>query len=115
MDAMHYEALQALSRCRFLPGSWDKRFVRNLSGLPTEADLTEKQIAQIERLVVRFRNQLARHGYVAPIELAGAYYDRVRLAPVPNAVKYAWVGEPSPETPPVADDDPQLSLWDDEL
>lgn len=53
MTARHYEALQALKQCTFLPGSWDKRFVRNLSALPQDAALTERQAANVERLAYR--------------------------------------------------------------
>lgn len=93
MDPRYFDALQALRYCRFLPGSFDKRFVRDLSSLPSDAPLTERQMAQVERLVVHFRTQLARMGYVAPMDLQQAHFDRKRLAlgQTPDEVKYHWV------------------------
>ena len=60
MTARHYEALQALKQCTFLPGSYDKRFVRNLSALPQERELTERQAANVERMAYRYRRQIGR-------------------------------------------------------
>lgn len=47
--------LDQLSGCTFLPGSWDKRFVRDLAG--TDRELTAKQAAAIERLAYKYRRQ----------------------------------------------------------
>lgn len=60
MTPRHYESLQALKQCTFLPGSFDKRFVRDLSALPQDTELTEKQAANVERLAHRYRKQIGR-------------------------------------------------------
>jgi len=49
------EALQALSRCRFAPASYDKRFVRYLK---SATELTERQGEELARLAHRYRRQL---------------------------------------------------------
>jgi hypothetical protein len=45
-----------LSQCRFLPGSYDKRFC---SALPVDAEYTEKQIAFIHKCFTKYRRQIA--------------------------------------------------------
>jgi hypothetical protein len=51
-----------LARCSFLPGSWDKRFARDLAARAEdpEATITEKQAAALARLTQRYRRQLGR-------------------------------------------------------
>ena len=52
---------QALGRCSMLPGTSDKRFVKDMErrayGLKP-AELTERQAANLERLAWRFRRQM---------------------------------------------------------
>lgn len=60
MTARHYEALQALKLCTFYPGSWTKRFVRDLSALPQDAELTERQAEWVEKVAYRYRRQIGR-------------------------------------------------------
>lgn len=50
--------VRALEGCTFLPGSWDKRFVRDMSGKPDSA-MTSKQKASVLRMVQKFRRQLS--------------------------------------------------------
>ncbi len=57
--------LARLARCRFLPGSWDKRFVRDLQGLAVDCEaadevpqITLAQAEQIDRLYHRYRRQI---------------------------------------------------------
>lgn len=45
----------ALARCTFLPGSFDKRFVRTIAGATA---LTEKQRALFHKLFYRYRRQI---------------------------------------------------------
>ena len=47
--------LAALARCTFLPGSFDKRFVRDISGVTA---LTEKQRALFHKTFYRYRLQM---------------------------------------------------------
>lgn len=108
---MHYRCLQALKRCTFYPGSFDKRFVRDVSSLGEYDLLTIKQIEQVERLAFRYRKQLSKHGYHPPVELMEAYVGRVRAERAakhtPDEVKYYWAPEQRPQ--PVKEN-PQLPL-----
>lgn len=47
--------IKALSYCRFLPGSFDKRFVKEIQG---KESLTVWQHEQLERLIHKYRKQL---------------------------------------------------------
>lgn len=47
-----------LSACKFLPGTWAKRFVRDLSNASPEVKLSEKQVEWLYRLVYRMRKSL---------------------------------------------------------
>lgn len=49
--------LTILRGCTFLPGSYDKRFVRNISALPDDCELTENQAMLIPVLFHRYRRQ----------------------------------------------------------
>lgn len=57
MTDQQAEWIGQLSRCRFQPGSWDRRFVRDLASFPREQELTEKQAAALARLAWRYRKQ----------------------------------------------------------
>lgn len=46
-----------LSTCAFYPGSWEKRFVRDLATFPPEQELTEKQAAALHRTAWHYRVQ----------------------------------------------------------
>ena len=54
---MNLEAcVSALARCTFLPGGWDKRFVRNI---PADLNsMTEKQRWWLVSLTHRYRRQI---------------------------------------------------------
>jgi hypothetical protein len=62
MSETDYRTIQALARCSFQPGSWPKRFVRDLASYPRDKELTEKQQAALARVAWHYRKQLARHG-----------------------------------------------------
>lgn len=47
--------------CRFLPGSFDKRFVRDMSAKPHGYELSEKQAAFLDKTHHRYREQI--HDY----------------------------------------------------
>ena len=55
---MHKEMLEALNKCTMLPGSWDKRFCRNLQGA---RELSERQANCIEVMYHRYRKQIVGH------------------------------------------------------
>lgn len=48
-----------LIRCVFLPGSYTKRFVGNMSIKPDDYELSEKQAAYLDKLHHAYRNQIA--------------------------------------------------------
>lgn len=51
-----------LSGCRFLPGSWDKRFAHDMAALASAEPIafTERQAESLRRLAHRYRKQLER-------------------------------------------------------
>lgn len=51
----HRAKLLSLAGVTCLPGSFDKRFIRNLQGA---TELTEKQAALIDKMVHRYRRQI---------------------------------------------------------
>lgn len=58
-----------LSRCSFLPGSWDKRFCRDMAFIAEhsrEVELSEYQNSNLLRLAWKYRRQLP----TAIVELA---------------------------------------------
>lgn len=58
------EQISALRKCTFLPGSYDKRFVRDvgscLDNMP-EKELTERQVTYIKTLYHKYRKQIQNH------------------------------------------------------
>lgn len=62
MDASEAALICLLSRCTFLPRTWDKRFVRSLftqlQDNPTRP-LSEKQKVCLRKLVYKYRRQLS--------------------------------------------------------
>ena len=67
MTDEQYKLLQRLAGCTFLPGSWEKRFVRNLSAEPKDYELSAKQLAALERLHYRYRRQLGEPDMLKPL------------------------------------------------
>lgn len=61
------EQIQLLSHCVMLPGSYEKRFVRDMSTKPDDEVLSEKQAAFLEKTFHRYRKQIQgvrkKHGY----------------------------------------------------
>jgi len=92
MESYHYQTIQALEkRVTFLPGSWDKRFVRNVAALGEFDLLTVKQIEQVERLAFHYRKQLNRRGFIIPLEVLEPYYERRRKEHTPDNIRNHWV------------------------
>jgi hypothetical protein len=79
MDPLHYQALQCLRLCTFGVGSWDKRFVRDVSTLGEYDLLTPRQEESVERLAYRYRKQLAAHGYRVPQAFVQTWEERKRV------------------------------------
>lgn len=59
MNSQH-ELIQALAGCTYAPGTWSKRFVRDVASLPHDKELTAKQEACAWRLAYTFRRQMPR-------------------------------------------------------
>lgn len=94
MIRAHYDTIQALNcRVTFLPGSWDKRFARDMHRLGEYDLLTPRQQQQIERMAYRYRRQLNTRGFVIPIEVLEPHVDRLRQEKTPDNIKYHWVKE----------------------
>lgn len=72
MDKQTYRKLELLARCTFIPGSWNKRFVYALSALPQDAELSDKQAANVDRLYWRYRRQIVAFRKEADPELVEA-------------------------------------------
>jgi hypothetical protein len=51
-------AAKALAGATILPGSFDKRFCRNIAAYPADHALSEKQAALLWKMVHRYRRQL---------------------------------------------------------
>ncbi len=51
-------AVEALGRCTFSPGTWDKKFARSLAGTAEDYTLTPKQRMWLWQLVKKYRRQL---------------------------------------------------------
>lgn len=50
--------IQALYHCTFLPGSFQKRFVRDMSAKTITDELTEKQAVYLDKLYWMYREQI---------------------------------------------------------
>jgi hypothetical protein len=112
MHSDYYETLQALAKCRYQVGSYDKRFVHDLASLGPYDMLTLKQQNNIERLAFRYRRQLGGLKYRVPITFIEAAVDRAKAAKAgqrtPEEVRYHWVPEQRPQ--PTDEANPQLTL-----
>lgn len=71
MDALHWHIIQELRQCSFYPGSYDKRFARDMATLGEYDMLSPKQAALLERLAWRYRRQIGRE-LVPPQKPEGA-------------------------------------------
>lgn len=61
MTAEQIEISLKLGNCRFLPGTWDKRFAHKLHSIATtdsNEELTETQKEWVYRLLYKYRGQL---------------------------------------------------------
>lgn len=81
------QAVKALSKCRFLPASWDKRFVRDMCRLAEKPDapmLTEKQTRKLDDVTFKYRAQLEMAGYQLLVVAAAA---RIVKRTTPNKAR----------------------------
>lgn len=57
-----HQLIQRLAKCTYLPGSKEKRFVRQMAALPLDAVLTENQLMYLGIVKYRYRKQLESKG-----------------------------------------------------
>jgi hypothetical protein len=69
---------QLARRCTFYPGSWDKRFVRDMARLGAYDTLSEKQSTCLEKLAWKYRGQRGEPNMVRPAG-AASEPDKERL------------------------------------
>jgi hypothetical protein len=59
MSEQVWQMIQDLRRCTFVPGTFDKRYVRGyLAGLTKKDKLSEKGLLTLGRLHYRYRKQI---------------------------------------------------------
>lgn len=73
MEATERSKLRGLSVCVMRPGSYEKRFVRDLVSKPAECELSPKQKRLLDNLYWRYRGQINAHiangrNFVTPTE-----------------------------------------------
>ena len=79
MTADEAQLAYALARCKMVPGSYNKRFSRDLAGMAHQGkDLTDPQRRNLLKLVIRYRRQIPAD----LVELA-----KQMQAAVPNSVR----------------------------
>lgn len=81
LATLDLHAAKLLTVCSFLPGSFAKRFARNVPGLQ---QMSPKQYSLLWRLVYTYRRQLPKHGPVKDMakhvnEVTGAAKENVRV------------------------------------
>ena len=71
-------AIELLSGCTFLPGSWPKKFVRSLFAGPENQKITVKQRRWIWKLVHRYRRQIKNKRVEAALALRNSWCEMQR-------------------------------------
>lgn len=61
MTSRQKAIIRDLNRCTFLPGSYEKRFVRDMATKPDDYELSEKQAAFLDKVHHRYREQIQSH------------------------------------------------------
>ncbi len=59
MDEARCRKVKYLALCTFRPGSYEKRFVRDMASQPADAELTIRQAHYIDLLYWHYRKQIA--------------------------------------------------------
>lgn len=91
MEEQHYDALQELATCRFVPGSYDKRFVRDLAMKSRDAELTPKQINFLKKTYYKYRKQIMSRNPDAEFDWT---FDLVEVPSISNPDKVVIVCKP---------------------
>lgn len=61
MNTRQRAILRDLARCKFYPGSFEKRFVHDLNAKPDSYELSDKQAAFLDKTHHRYREQIMNH------------------------------------------------------
>ena len=61
MNEQQRKKVNELNRCTFLPGSYAKRFVRDMHSTPDDQELTVKQAYYLDKLYYNYRGQITRN------------------------------------------------------
>ena len=64
MTEADYQTIQALAKCRFGLGSFEKRFIGDLATFSLERELSERQRETLVNIAWSYREQLAGHGFI---------------------------------------------------
>jgi Spy/CpxP family protein refolding chaperone len=95
MTPRQYMLAAALARCTFVPGTAQKRFARDIGNLPESHVLTPRQIAQLLRLVYRYRRQIPHAAQEARLDeaeaLAAMHGDAFDRKPPPASKRKAKI------------------------
>lgn len=62
MTTEQHQLIARLAKCSFLPGSFEKRFIRDLSQKTPDYELGSKQAVYLEAMAHRYRKQLKSKG-----------------------------------------------------
>lgn len=89
---------EALGLCRFVPASFDKRFVGEMAACARDEapSITEKQATLLRRMVHRYRRQLPREILALAGECPSPMWESPPAAPAPAA---AVPPSPAPRAP----------------
>ena len=80
-DYRNGKIARALAQCSFLPGSWDKRFAREMAArAATDLGFTERQRVHLLRLAHKYRRQMDTAILEMVLDEAEAAADRRRAA-----------------------------------
>jgi len=83
------DRIERLNRCSMLPGSYDKQFSKSLRG---KAELSSRQLEELERLEHRYRKQLANQKKVLVTqEIHARLQTQIRYLTSPQSTTYIVV------------------------
>lgn len=66
MDSEQITMIEALNRCTFAVGSYQKRFVRDMSTMPHDKKLSDKQSLFLDKLYWLYRKQISASEFYDP-------------------------------------------------
>lgn len=86
MNCAQWSLIRRLAKCTFYPGSWPKRFVRDMAARAEAEDwyavpLTPRQAAALVKVAHHYRRQLAN--IPDELKLAAEVYERLLAEGVP--------------------------------